>query len=169
MIKYLFTLLFIQFGFILTFAQSQDKKWAEEHFENKYVEQEYKKSKNKIKYLSENFYTYKEDTISAENNAVMNMLISNNLLFPLYNNSDKISRTYFFRNLKEINSNLPENTKRFSFWLNSSCIKDIDAVCISNPRLYYIEIKSTLLNHDNLSEFYKNSKLTYLGKGGIIL
>ncbi|WP_312208558.1 hypothetical protein [Empedobacter sp.] len=167
MYKYLFVIIIFLFKTNFSFAQSQEEKWAIEHFEQKYSEQNFKKPKKNVQKISEFIYKYNEDSISISSNPELKLLLENNLLFPFYKDKDGISRTYIIRNLKELKTISSSNTKRFSLWLNTACRKDLNEICLINPRIYYIEVKCDKKCDEQT--FYKNARLTYLGKGGIIL
>lgn len=167
MYKYLFVIIIFLFNTNFSFAQSQEEKWAIEHFKQKYSEQNFKKPKKNVQKISEFIYKYNEDSISISSNPELKLLLENNLLFPFYKDKDGISHTYIIRNLKELKTISSSNTKRFSLWLNTTCRKDLNEICLINPRIYYIEVKCD--KNCNEQSFYKNARLTYLGKGGIIL
>lgn len=167
MYKYLFVIIIFLFNTNFSFAQSQEEKWAIEHFKQKYSEQNFKKPKKNVQKISEFIYKYNEDSISISSNPELKLLLENNLLFPFYKDKDGISHTYIIRNLKELKTISSSNTKRFSLWLNTTCRKDLNEIYLINPRIYYIEVKCD--KNCNEQSFYKNARLTYLGKGGIIL
>ena len=167
MYKYLFVIIIFLFKTNFSFAQSQEEKWAIENFEQKNYEQDFKKPKKNVQKISEYKYKYNKDTISISANLELKLLLENNLLYPFYKDKDGISRTYIIRNLKELKTISSSNIKRFSLWLNTTCRKDLNEICLINPRIYYIEVKCD--KNCNEQSFYKNARLTYLGKGGIIL
>ena len=166
MYKYLFLIIIFFFNSNFSIAQSQEEKKDIEYFCSKYSEQSFKKSKKNVQKISEYKYKYKKDSISISSNPELKLLLENNLLYPFYKNKDEISRTYIIRNLQEVKTISSTNTKRFSLWLNTTCRKDLNEICLINPRIYYIEIRCD--KNCGEQDFYRNARLT-LGKGGIIL
>lgn len=192
-----FTFLFL-FIFFLGISQKREFKnqgeqenyWAEQVFEKEYQKQNYSKYKGNILIESNTQIIFGNKTLNINCNSDFLPIFTNGIFYPqlilgntennkILTNSElekltpqeqvfyKLGRNDLF-NISELeeltflNKNKSPTIKRFRFWSFWSGM--------ANPQVYYFEITNENANDNTtINEFIKNSKLTFLKSGHIIL
>ena len=139
---------------------SSKHQFAKEVFEKKYSKQNFEKFKGEIILLNNNCIQFDEKTIFFENINEFRSIFTNGILYPNIITGDTISRINYFAEAKALNPN--SKFKRFIFWLHR--------VGMANPTECYFELENEEANEKtSLSEFIRNSKLTFYYRGTLII
>jgi hypothetical protein len=148
--------------------ESIEIKSAQKHFENHYSQMNLKPSRLEPINFKVNHYLIGKDTLYIKNDSISNLLIENKIFNHFLSENSNQTQTILLTGLKFIERNEKNNSIRFQVYRNVKCDPKLVEVCLSNPVIYYFEIKSECENC-NENNFYNNIKMTYLRKGGILL
>ena len=152
----------------ICFSQNQEIQSAKKHFENDYALMNIQRSELEPIKLKENKYLIGKDTLYIKNDSISKLLTINKIFNHFLSKNSEQSNSISLTGLKLIDENANKKIRRFQIYRNTKCNPKIVEVCLSNPVIYYFEVSSNCINCDDF-DFFNNSKLTYLKKGGIML
>ncbi|MGE8552520.1 MAG: hypothetical protein ACN6OB_01135 [Chryseobacterium jejuense] len=150
---------------------------AKEHFETKYIKQEYSKyPKSQITIEKDKVIINVINSIEFPENLDnrFKLLLGSGLLNPMIINGSPIIKILAMDELPLLNVN--PQTKRFKFWIfrtNEFLENEISKALLinsANPNEYYFELYNENADtNTSFNDFIEGAKLTYLGYGGIII
>jgi hypothetical protein len=145
-------------------GQSEDY-WAEELFKQKYRKEKFEKYNGKIQVIGDSVI-YDKTSIQLYVDPKFKPLFTSGILYPqlLFLGSLRIMN---FEELTFVNHS--ETVKRYRFWLFYKSFTN-PKVYFMNPTVYFIELTNkNATNKTSPEDFIKDSELTYLKQGFVMI